>query len=111
MPKAKVKYELTLDATVTLEFLAMGNQEIDYHTTTKYKGTIEKAVWVDSHLTIEMLLTGPAGKWKLAVWIKKVVLEEETGEWIPLFGNGKDVFEANIKKTNRISGRHKILWT
>ncbi len=44
MPKVKVKYELTVDATVTLEALALGNQEIDYNTTTKYKGTLEKSV-------------------------------------------------------------------
>lgn len=57
-----------------------------------------------------MRLSGPAGKWKLAVWVSRVNEGIETGEWIPLYGNGKDVFEGNIKNKVRITGNHKILW-
>lgn len=111
MPQVKVKYELTIDATVTLKHLKFDNVEIDYNTTEKYKGKLGKPVYADNTLLINMRLVGPAGKWKLNVWCRLLDSQgNETGNWVPLNGNDKDTFSGNIKEKAGLYGHYKINW-
>jgi len=113
MPRVNVKYDLTLDATVDLSLLRFEGTEINYQTNkngTNYTGKV-KDVRVDDTLLINMQLTGPAGKWKLAAFVRRIDADNvETGDWKPLNANDKDSFENNIKTKNKLYGRYKINW-
>lgn len=113
MPNVNVKYKLTLDATVHLNSLKFENKAIEKEedkTGTNYEGKI-KDIMVDDQLLINLKMTGAAGKWKLDAWIRKRDGDgNETGDWKPLNGNDKDVFEDKIQDQNTLYGRYSINW-
>lgn len=113
MSYVNVKYTLELDATVKLDRLKFANIAINYKADKKatgYSGKVNKA-FADDVLLINLLMSGPAGAWKLEVFVRELdENDEETGDWKPLNGNGKDYFENDISERNALYGNYKINW-
>lgn len=108
-----VKYTLDLDSTVSLERLKFANVPINYNqdkTGTGYSGKVKNA-FADDVLLINLLMVGPAGAWKLVVFVRELDQDgNEVGAWKPLNGNGREYFENDIKDRNALYGNYKINW-
>jgi len=113
MPQIQIKYQLTFDATVTLvpgHFFIQGTAFTPANTTGG-DNLPANLLYAASDLIIDMLLTGPAGQWKIAVWVMKIdPVTGPTGTWKPLAFNGTAVFTQDVSIENSLIGNYAIAW-
>lgn len=111
MPKVNVKYQLTADATVTVDQLTFQSKDVDE---IKKDGTEmfpNLKAYVDDKIQIHLQMSGFSGKWKLAVWVIELNDDnKQIGQWIPCADNGLATFTDNINIKNILSGNFKISW-
>lgn len=112
MPKVHVKYQLTLDATV--QFNSIIFQDKDFPTPDYIDGKDNLPVLeinVLDTIYVDLLMSGPAGKWTIALWVIRVDEHgNEFGTWSPAADNGLNAFTGNIKHFNHLSKTSKITW-
>jgi hypothetical protein len=113
MPQIQIKYQLTLDATVSLVpgHLFIQGKSFTPANTTGGDNLPPDLIYAASDLTIDMLLAGPAGRWTVAVWVMKIdPLTGPTGAWKPLSFNGTGVFTQDVSIENSLIGYYTINW-
>ncbi|NHE56417.1 hypothetical protein [Cyclobacterium plantarum] len=108
-----VKYKLTIDATVNVDHLKFATKGINKwqdHTSEGYEGRLERLP-ADADLDIDLLMTGPAGKWKLEVYVRILnYYGNEIDKYRPLNDNGTSLFTNDISIKNSLLGSFLINW-
>ena len=113
MPFINIKYQLTLDPTVTLVpgHLFFQGKAFNPANTTGNDNTPPDILYAAADLTIDMLLAGGVGQWKIAVWVmKNDPATGPSGVWKPLAFNGTGVFTQDVSVENSLIGNYAISW-
>jgi hypothetical protein len=112
MPNVNVKYQLTLDATVTFNHLDFEGTTVSPSNTTGGDNLPTDIIFVDNEIGIKLLMSGSEGSWTIAVSV--IALDDDnnqTGKWIPCAANGTSTFTDDVSKMNLLDGEFLISWT
>jgi hypothetical protein len=112
MPNVNVKYQLTLDPTVTLNHLAFESVAFSPEDTTGKDNTPDTQIYVDDIISVLMVMSGSEGEWTIAVWVME--LDDDGNQvgtdWMACAANGRNTFTDDVSKADRLQGDFQIIW-